>query len=517
MHGQTKSGPPGLPGAATGDRDALVTLYGTARLEFYPATGSVLTAEGGDARIDNETYLTGAGRGQNLRSFRPWARVAWATRSLQAMAWYSGRRQTDAIALGSGTRVFQLSHDFHGELQYAREILAGRGKVVLGGSVRSAFVDSDTTLFPPADDARTDWYYSAYSQLEYEILPRLRLVGGARFDDGSLFGSQISPKAAAIYSPGEWHSIRLSVNRAFQTPSTTEYFLALPAGPPADLSGLEAGLRSSPLGPSLAAVPEGELFTRSSAVSVLALGNRNLDVEQVTSWEIGYKGQLGERLFLTLDLYHSRLADFVTELLPGANPAFGPWTAPVEVPPSDRATVEAAVLAQLVKAGQPLAAAGLTRLLDGSTAIALSFGNAGRATTSGIEAAAGVRLSDQLAFHFNYSLFAFDVDASSFIPGSNLRPNTPKHKANLSAAFTARHGLDARLSARLVGSYDWASGIFAGRIPSSQTIDASLGYQVSPVLRVHAIATNLLDQKRYQIFGGSVIGRRILGGLTLAL
>ena len=33
-------------------------------------------------------------------------------------------------------------------------------------------------------------------------------------------------------------------------------------------------------------------------------------------------------------------------------------------------------------------------------------------------------------------------------------------------------------------------------------------------VRLHATATNLLDQQRYQLFGGSVIGRRVLGGVT---
>jgi outer membrane receptor for ferrienterochelin and colicins len=517
LRGQTKSGPPGLPGVATGDRDALVTLYGTARLEFYATSGAVLTAEGGDARTDNETYLTGAGRGQGFRSLRPWARVAWDARNLHAMAWYSGRSQPTAIALGSGTRVSELSRDFHGELRYDRAILNQRGQIVLGGSLRSTFVDSDTTLFPLADDARTDWYYSAYSQLEYQVLSRLRLIGAARLDDGDLFSTQLSPKAAAVYSPNEWHAIHLSFSRAFQTPTTTTFFLGLPAGPPADFSALEAGLRASPLGPALAGVPEGGLFTRSSAVPLLVLGNRNLDVERILSWEVGYKGQFARRVFVTLDAYYNRLANFVTEPLPGVNPAYGPWTAPAEVSASARTAVEGAVRDQLAAAGQPIAATGLTRLADGRTAIVLSFGNAGRATTKGIEFGTGVRVGEHIRFDANYSVFGFAIKTSSLVPGSIVLPNTAKHRVNLSVAYTGRHGLDARVSARLVSGYIWASGIFTGTVPSSQTIDGSFGYQMSSSLYLHLVGTDLLDQRRYQVFGGSVIGRRVLGGLTLTL
>jgi hypothetical protein len=35
-----------------------------------------------------------------------------------------------------------------------------------------------------------------------------------------------------------------------------------------------------------------------------------------------------------------------------------------------------------------------------------------------------------------------------------------------------------------------------------------------PSFRVFAVGTNIFDQQRYQLFGGSVIGRRVLGGVT---
>ena len=56
-----------------------------------------------------------------------------------------------------------------------------------------------------------------------------------------------------------------------------------------------------------------------------------------------------------------------------------------------------------------------------------------------------------------------------------------------------------------------------GRIPSRQLVDLSASYQVNPYLRIYGIATNLLDQPRYQLYGGSVTGIRVLGGVTLTL
>lgn len=55
---------------------------------------------------------------------------------------------------------------------------------------------------------------------------------------------------------------------------------------------------------------------------------------------------------------------------------------------------------------------------------------------------------------------------------------------------------------------------FQGYVPSSEFVNLSAGYRINNYVRVHAMATNLLDQERFQLYGGSVIGRRVLGGIT---
>lgn len=514
LSGQEKEGAPGAPGAAIGDRDALSSQYATARFDHYASNGSLLTVEGGTARTENETLVIGGGRVQIRESWRPWTRVAWDGSRVHAFAYYSGRISHDQRNLASGVPIVDVSRVLHAEVQYNHGFAAGRGRVVFGGSVRDDYIDTDTTLLAPALDDRNDQYYSLYTQAEYDLRPHVRVVGAARFDDSDLFASQLSPKGAIVFSPNPRQSFRVTVNRAFQTPSILHFFVGVPAAPPADFSLLEAGLRASPLGPALAGVPAGRLFTNSAAVPVLVRGNANLRVEHVTSLEFGYSQQIGSRAFFTLDAYYGRLSDFVTDILPGVNPVYAPWTAPAEVPEPVRATLETVVREQLTAAGQPVAAAGLTRLQDGSTAIVLSVGNAGRAREGGVEIGAGVKVSEALEVQGNYSWFSAHVDASSLVPGSVVLPNTPSHKANLSLAYRSRWGVDARLWARLISAYDWAAGTFAGRVPPSQTVDASAGYIVNGNLRVHAAVTNLFDQRRYYFYGGSVIGRRLLAGVT---
>lgn len=46
-------------------------------------------------------------------------------------------------------------------------------------------------------------------------------------------------------------------------------------------------------------------------------------------------------------------------------------------------------------------------------------------------------------------------------------------------------------------------------------MNVAAGYRITPQLSVQGTVTNLFDQQRYHIFGGSVIGRRALIGMTL--
>ncbi len=205
-----------------------------------------------------------------------------------------------------------------------------------------------------------------------------------------------------MYSPTPDHSIRVTFNQAFQVPNYSEFFLRVNAGAPADFSLLEAGLRASPLGPALAGVPNGELFAgtaggSSSAVPVLALGNADLGIEKVTGWEIGYKGSIGGRAYVSIDLFQSKIKNFVTDLLPGVNPTYGFWTSPAAVPDAFKPALEQAVRDNLIASGQITAALGLSRV-DGGTAIVVSYTNAGSVKQRGIELGFGVQLVDEVRF-----------------------------------------------------------------------------------------------------------------------
>jgi iron complex outermembrane receptor protein len=515
LNGQSTTAP---GQAATGERDPVKSIFGSGRVDYYATGGSVITAEGGASRVENEVFVTGIGRVQVSKALKPYARLGWAADRFNVMAWYTGRDTKDPqYSLASGAELLEESGIYHIEGQTNWPFLADRGRFVLGASYRKYNVNTSGTLMAPANDDRSDDYYSAYGQLEYKVVPQLRAVVAGRIDDGTLFDNQFSPKAALVFSPNENHSFRASVNRAFQTPNYSEFYLRAAAGAPANFAPLEAGLRASPLGPALAGVPNGELFggapgLTSSAVRVFALGNANLDVEKVTGYEIGYKGNIGRRGYVGIDLYRNELTNFVTDLLPGVNPTYGAWTSPPQVPAQFRQALEDAVRQQLLAAGQTTAALGLTRLSGDSTAIVVSYTNEGKVDEQGIELSGGYALTDEFSVGASYSYFEFDVKSQR--TGDQLLPNTPEHKATFSLDYRGAQGFDVGINVRLVDGYSWAAGVYNGYVPAAELVNISAGYRINNYVRVHAIATNIFDQQRFQIFGGSVIGRRILGGVT---
>lgn len=503
-------------GAAVGDRDPITAMYGSARLDRYFDNGSMVTVEGGISDVKNETLVTGIGRVQVAHGRKPYARAAYNSDRFNVLGFINRRESVDSqYALASGAGLLEKSDIMQIEAQANERFLDDKLKVVAGASFRQTNVNTFGTLMGLADDDRSDAIYSAYGQLEYELDPKLRLVGAMRYDEGDLFEGQFSPKLGLVYSPSPSHGFRLTYNRAFQTPNYSEFFLRVAAGAPANFAALEAGLRANAqLGPVLAGVPQGQLFTNSAAVPVQARGNANLTVEQTTGYELGYKGALSDKVYLTVDIYRNNITDFVTDLLPGVNPTFGAWTAPAAVPSQARAALESAVRSTLLaNPATRLAGAGLTRIEDGSTAIVVSYTNEGEVNQTGFDIGLGYQLSNTLRLDGSFSYFNFTVKSQQ--AGDQLLPNTPDRKATLTLSYEGgENGFDAAISGRFVAAYNWAAGVFVGRVPDSQFINANIGYRLTPRYRLFAVGTNIFDQQRYQLVGGAVIGRRVMGGLS---
>jgi outer membrane receptor for ferrienterochelin and colicins len=522
----------GAGGVVTGDPDPTRNIYGSGRFDYYAKNGSVVTAEAGMAQVQNELFVTGIGRVQVVKAYRPYARLGWASQGFNVMAYFNGRNSLpwkswepaeEQFSLASGAPLKERSRIMHIEAQDIENFAGDKGRVVFGGSARNYRVDTHGTLMLPktatfvGDDHRSDYYYSGFGQIEYQFSTQVKGVVAARFDIGTLIDPQISPKLAVVVTPDNKNSFRLTLNRAFQTPNYSEFFLRVPAAPtPVNLSSLETALRASALGPILAPVPSGTLFTNSSAVPIVALGNRDLQVETTLGFEAGYRGDLSSSVYLTLDAYFNRIRNFVTDLLPVGSlniTTYPYWTAPAAITSAaNRAAVAAAVRTNLT-ASSAFAGTNLTRDAAGNTVIGLSYANAGKVTQYGLEGGIGWQISRSLRTDGTLTLFDYNVDQDQVAKGDSLLANTPSAKGTVSLSYAER-ALSASTSLRLVKGYSWAAGVYAGYIEPNVTLDANVGYDINNNFKVFVNGSNVLDNRRFSVYGGSVNGRRILGGVT---
>ena len=111
----------------------------------------------------------------------------------------------------------------------------GRHVVNYGGNLRRNTFD--ITVAPDAAD-RLEFGGYVEDQIFFD---RFRLVLGGRVDKfGAVAVPFFSPRVSIMFKPGVDHSVTLSYNRAFRSPTVVENFLNLGFIQPVDLSGLAA-------------------------------------------------------------------------------------------------------------------------------------------------------------------------------------------------------------------------------------------------------------------------------------
>lgn len=472
--------------------------YGGLRLDHYFNDAQVLTIEGGTANLEGPTFLTGIGRVQVTDAKRPWGRVNFNSLHWNLLGYYDTRKAEKQVALSSGARLFEDSSNLHGELQGNTGFAGDKGFLVGGIAYRKQKVDTaDNTGFQTLMDAAKDEHSEAiFGQVEYSFTSAIKAVVAARVDDSTLHDRQFSPKGSLVWAVAPTQTLRLTYNKAFQVPNYSEFFLRAPAGAPITAF--------APLEAALAPFLGGQTLGLKS-IPILARGNNDLGVEKVRSYEAGYSGIFGGKVYLTVDYYQSRLENFVTDLLPGVNPAFTPYAPPSFLP----ASVAQTVLATL-RGGLGPNFAGLATV-NGLPALVFSYANAGVVDTQGIDVAVNYYVNDRVLADLNYSWFDFKVKSKN--ASDQLLPNGPGNKASGGVSYRGDRW-NGSVKVRWVEDFPWAAGVFVGDVPSYTLVDLGVTYKLSNNWQIGLDVNNLLDKEHFESFGGDLLRRRALAHVS---
>lgn len=250
--------------------------------------------------------------------------------------------------------------------------------------------------------------------------------------------------------------------------------------------------------------------------------------------EVGYKGILGERFLVSLDLYRTQVQDFVGPLRVETPSVF--------LDPASAGPYIAARLAPLAGQGVPAAAIqGLTTALatayariplgtvvpDGAQTsdLILTYRNFGDVTFYGADFAGQFLLTDRLSVTGGLSLVSKDCfdandDGTVDCTGSlDVALNAPKRKGSFGARFSdVRSGLTVESRARFTAGFPMNSGVYVGEVDAYTVVDANVSYQLPwlPDATVGVTATNLFDNMHREFVGAPEIGRLILTRLQVA-
>jgi outer membrane receptor for ferrienterochelin and colicins len=360
---------------------------------------------------------------------------------------------------------------YDAELQYRASVLGVDGTVGVQG--RMYLPDSGGTYL--ADAAGEDIDASeigGYAQASYKLLDqRLRLVGALRVDHHSDYATQLSPKAAVVVKVQDNHNVRAGYNHAIKSPTILENNLLI--------QNMFRGNKT------------GYVVRDAAGMTVDTIDP--LSPERVNGFELGYKGIVGNRLFVDAVVYESFYRDFISPLTQSANPAAGTFA---YLPDG-----------MIVGEGTPTAGALFT------------YRNFGAAHVRGADVGVSWRPLDTV--DLSSSVSAIDlVDFTQSNP--NIAPlllNVPTLKLKASATIS-NLGIPnyyVTLSGRYQSAYAFESGYWSssrffadqgGKVPDRFVADVGAGYAFPKQnLKLTATVANVLNDQKVDVVGSPIPGR----------
>ncbi len=374
--------------------------------------------------------------------------------------------------------------DFSGQYQLPIEFM----KVLVGGSYRTFTLTSRGTLFGDADNSPIgsevrnqipNYEYGAYAQLQKSFIEdRLKLNFSGRVDAFQNFDTRFSPRFSAVYSVGadRQHNFRASYAQAFRAPAQVDQYIYLDIGQLLLLGNIGENPARGFTGIPLTQIPTGNFNTTFI---------RPLELEQMNTWEIGYKGILFKGFYIDLSYYRSDYTNFIgTTRFVGREDGTAPSIAEFVA----------------IQANPALAAtAGRNR----SRAMQVWLNSDVPVTSQGFQVGVEYYINKAFNIATNYTWATIND-----VPGLILGFNTPEHKVNFGVNGEPFKRFTYNVNARWIDNYNYFMPFDEGRIESFTTVDVQFNYRVPKwYTTFRAGATNLFDAQAIQVYGSAPIGR----------
>lgn len=175
--------------------------------------------------------------------------------------------------------TFDMDFQHRFQINNRQDLTWGFGFRYISDDINNA----SNVSFDPA--SRDTQLYSAFVQDEIALIKdRLKFILGSKIEHNDYTGFEIQPSGRILFTPHERHTVWTSISRAVRTPSridddTSSFYM-------------------SPL-------PPGALFPGSPTALYSIIGDRDFDSEELIAYEIGYRFQPKDDLFIDIAVFYN--------------------------------------------------------------------------------------------------------------------------------------------------------------------------------------------------------------------
>ncbi|NVO85585.1 TonB-dependent receptor [Hymenobacter terrestris] len=372
---------------------------------------------------------------------------------------------------GRGARLNPSSLLNEGNAQYNFR-LAETADLIVGAAYRKFRLGSNGNLFSDIEDRIQNNEFGGYAQFTKKLLDeRLKVALAGRVDAFKNFDPAFSPRASVVYSAGatRQHNFRASFGRAFRSPTQLDQYIRLDVGQLLLLGNVDNGF-------------QGYSLTRVGAAGPLAIDVASLKLERLSTYEVGYKGAIGEKLAVDVNYYRNSYNDFIGAQRFNGNPDGSR--------PASFGAAGSRILQVWTNADQEVNTQG--------AALGLTYA-----------------FAPALKLAANYTL---NVQDDTDVQNADFQTyfNTPKHKYNVGASGTVVSNLSYALNYRWAQGHEYGTPFAVGQLADYSVTDAYLGYSFAKIgLTLQGGGSNIFNANNIQVYGGPQIGRLLYLGLQL--
>lgn len=364
-------------------------------------------------------------------------------RASLAVLWNRRISDTSSVAL-EWTNLYEQRKDalldlksFYSDIELRHRVqLWDWNDLTYGANVRFYSDDtegSETLRFEPEN--RSLEYYRLFIHDELTLLPKLlTLTLGSRFEENAQFGFDALPTARVLYSPTDRVSLWGGWSYTTGSPARVYDDIRLNATAfPEETTGLPA--------------------------LVQVTGNRQLDSEELTAYEVGAWIEPIEKLYTSITGFYFRYDDLV-----------------------DYSTGDPELVAD--------GSMGMPYLL-----IPLQYSNAIEAESMGVEIAIDWNVVDWFGFGASYSYFNLTTDGPTGSTTSEALEDNPRSIFSLRSHFNPLSTVELDFILRSVDVYRPSGSVLHNYVEG----DARIGWRVYHDLDLELIGRNLFDNSHREI------------------